>query len=79
VSYSQCLGVIGYSLLPLTVIAAFLPLVHNQHLVSFFFKVFATFSAFLPQLGSKTNSVYYCKSLLVLTENFIVAFYMNFF
>jgi len=39
VNYSQCLGVIGYSLLPLTVIAAFLPFVHSQHIISFCFKV----------------------------------------
>jgi len=39
VNYSQCLGVIGYSLLPLTVIATILPVLHSNHIISFCFKV----------------------------------------
>ena len=39
VSFSQCLGVIGYSLLPLTVIALILPVFANMHYVGFVFRV----------------------------------------
>ncbi|KAH9488047.1 Protein yipf4 [Bulinus truncatus] len=49
VSYSQCLGVIGYSVLPLFVIACILPLVHSYHYISMAFKflgvVWASYSA----------------------------------
>ncbi|CAL1530407.1 unnamed protein product [Lymnaea stagnalis] len=49
VSYSQCLGVIGYSVLPLFVIACILPLVHSYHYLNMAFKflgvVWASFSA----------------------------------
>jgi len=47
VTYSQCLGVIGYSLLPMTIIAAFLPVVHSQHAISLCFKVFTIHRIFL--------------------------------
>lgn len=39
VSYSQCLGVIGYSVLPLFVIACILPLVYSFHYLSMACKV----------------------------------------
>lgn len=39
VNYSQCLGVIGYSLIPLVLTAAALPLVHYFPMVSFSVKV----------------------------------------
>lgn len=49
VNYSQCLGVIGYSLLPLTLIALVLPAVHSLYYVSLLFKlcglIWATYSA----------------------------------
>jgi len=49
VNYSQCLGVIGYSLLPLVLIALVLPALHNLHYVELLFKligvVWATYSA----------------------------------
>ncbi|CAG5133897.1 unnamed protein product [Candidula unifasciata] len=49
VSYSQCLGVIGYSVLPLFVIACILPLVRSLHYLSmaikFFGVLWASFSA----------------------------------
>uniref|UniRef100_A0A023FQC4 Protein YIPF n=2 Tax=Amblyomma TaxID=6942 RepID=A0A023FQC4_AMBCJ len=49
VSYSQCLGVIGYSVLPLVVTATVLPLVRPFHYVELTFKllgvVWATYSA----------------------------------
>ncbi|CAH3030941.1 unnamed protein product [Porites evermanni] len=40
VNYSQCLGVIGYSLIPLVLTAAALPLVHYFPMVSFSVKLF---------------------------------------
>ena len=39
VNYSQCLGVIGYSLIPLVLTAAALPLVHYFPAISFAVKV----------------------------------------
>ena len=39
VSYSQALGVIGYCLLPLTLIALILPLVSAFHYIQLLFKV----------------------------------------
>jgi hypothetical protein len=49
VNYSQCLGVIGYSLLPLVLIAVVLPAVDSVHYVSLLVKlvgvVWATYSA----------------------------------
>jgi len=39
VNYSQCLGIIGYSLIPLVLTAAALPLVHYFPMVSFTVKV----------------------------------------
>ncbi|ELU10596.1 hypothetical protein CAPTEDRAFT_215340 [Capitella teleta] len=49
VYYAQCLGVIGYCLLPLTIIALILPLFSQMHYVGLFFKllgvVWATYSA----------------------------------
>lgn len=40
VSYSQCLGVIGYSVLPLVITAAILPLFSRFHFVSLLLKFF---------------------------------------
>jgi len=40
VSYSQCLGVIGYCLIPLVVVAAALPVVWRWHYVAVFLKTF---------------------------------------
>ncbi|XP_022329402.2 protein YIPF4-like [Crassostrea virginica] len=40
VSYSQCLGVIGYSVLPLVITAAILPLFRSFHFVSLALKLF---------------------------------------
>lgn len=40
VSYSQCLGVIGYSVLPLVITAAILPLFRRFHYVSLLLKFF---------------------------------------
>ncbi|XP_005100996.1 protein YIPF4 [Aplysia californica] len=49
VTYSQCLGVIGYSVLPLFIIACILPLVRSLHYLSMAFKllgvVWAAYSA----------------------------------
>ncbi|ESO87704.1 hypothetical protein LOTGIDRAFT_219889 [Lottia gigantea] len=49
VSYGQCIGVIGYSLLPLLLMALFLPLVRSVAVISFAFKllgvVWAAYSA----------------------------------
>jgi len=49
VNYSQCLGVIGYSLLPLALIALVLPAIHNLVYAALLFKllgvVWATYSA----------------------------------
>lgn len=49
VNYSQCLGVIGYSLLPLVILAIILPAVHHLHFTSLLLKIFgviwATYSA----------------------------------
>ncbi|XP_055879852.1 protein YIPF4-like [Biomphalaria glabrata] len=49
VSYGQCLGVIGYSVLPLFVIACILPLVHSYHYINMTFKflgvIWASYSA----------------------------------
>jgi hypothetical protein len=67
VNYSQCLGVIGYSLLPLAIIAIIMPAIHSLHYVSFIFKVlgvvWATYSAGSllcgPELQSKQSLVLY--------------------
>jgi len=40
VSYSQCLGVIGYCLIPLVVVAGILPVVWRLHYLAMFFKTF---------------------------------------
>jgi len=40
VSYSQCLGVIGYCLIPLVVVAGVLPVVWRWHYLAVFFKTF---------------------------------------
>jgi protein YIPF4 len=49
VNYSQCLGVIGYSLLPLIILALILPALHSMHYTNLLVKVFgviwATYSA----------------------------------
>lgn len=49
VTYSQCLGVIGYSVLPLVIMASIMPLVQSFSIVSTFFKligvVWAAYSA----------------------------------
>ncbi|CAI9729797.1 YIPF4-like [Octopus vulgaris] len=49
VTYSQCLGVIGYSVLPLVIMASIMPVVHSLPLVSTVFKfigvVWAAYSA----------------------------------
>ncbi|GAB1601259.1 protein YIPF4-like [Argonauta hians] len=49
VTYSQCLGVIGYSVLPLVIMASIMPIVHSLPLVSTVFKfigvVWAAYSA----------------------------------
>ncbi|XP_059170770.1 protein YIPF4-like isoform X2 [Physella acuta] len=45
VSYSQCLGVIGYSVLPLFVIACFLPLLRSFHYLGRAFKLLGVFWA----------------------------------
>ncbi|CAH1791052.1 unnamed protein product [Owenia fusiformis] len=49
VNYSQCLGVIGYSLLPLIIIAAILPLFRSMHYVAMTIKflgvLWASYSA----------------------------------
>jgi len=49
VTYSECLGVVGYSLLPLCLIALILPVFKNTVILSFVFKVigviWATYSA----------------------------------
>ncbi|XP_072027728.1 protein YIPF4-like [Amphiura filiformis] len=49
VNYSQCLGVIGYSLLPLIITASVLPLVHSIPYIGFLVKaggvIWAAFSA----------------------------------
>ncbi|XP_023210802.1 protein YIPF4-like [Centruroides sculpturatus] len=49
VSYSQCLGVIGYSVLPLVITATILPLLYSLVYVSMFIKlmgvIWATYSA----------------------------------
>ncbi|XP_013394365.1 protein YIPF4 [Lingula anatina] len=49
VTYSQCLGIIGYSLLPLVVMGTLLPLVHSFYYISMVLKVlgvvWATYSA----------------------------------
>lgn len=49
VNYSQCLGVIGYSLLPLIILALVLPAIYHLHYTSLLLKVFgvvwATYSA----------------------------------
>jgi hypothetical protein len=67
VNYSQCLGVIGYSLLPLAIIAIIMPLVRSLQIISFFFKalgvVWATYSAGSllcgPELQRKRSLVLY--------------------
>ncbi|XP_002740526.1 protein YIPF4-like [Saccoglossus kowalevskii] len=45
VTYSQCLGVIGYSLLPLLVTATVMPLVHSFYYLAFLIKILGVFWA----------------------------------
>jgi len=51
VTYSQCLGVIGYSVLPLVVIGLALPITHSLPLIHAALKV----SKQLPSNGSDFN------------------------
>jgi len=81
VNYSQCLGVIGYSLLPLTIIAAVLPVVHSSYVIGFCFKVLPYhFSLlFAKKVEFCINIVrvncFYSESTLV---HLVVVYYMNF-
>nr|CAB3267826.1 protein YIPF4-like [Phallusia mammillata] len=75
VGYSQCLGVIGYSLLPLIVTGGLLVLVKNIEVLAFFVRTFGIFWASFSAASLLVNDSYKEKKPLLIYPIFLLYVY----
>lgn len=65
VNFSQTLGVVGYSLLPLVIVASVLPVVHSLPAVSSCLKVGCSFCLIVKELTVNVLEVWVCSCELI--------------
>jgi len=75
VGYSQCLGVIGYSLLPLIITAPILGLVHSIHSLSVIFRILGIFWASYSAASLIVDESYKSKKPMLIYPIFLLYVY----
>jgi len=75
VGYSQCLGVIGYSLLPLIITAPILGMLHSMHSLSVFVRILGVFWASYSAASLIVDETYKTKKPMLIYPIFLLYVY----